>query len=403
MNDGIDYLLTINGGSSSVRFAVYSCETHPKLTLSGKIDRIGERGATLMLAGMGARVGSSVPISAPDRHAAVRCILKSVGEHTKASSIRAVGHRVVHGMQHSVPAVVDGKLLAALRRATPLAPDHLPIEIELMESFRRTRPNLLQVACFDTAFHRGMPSVAKLLPIPMRFQSQGMQRYGFHGLAYEHLMDELVRLGERPATKGRVILAHLGSGASMAAVLNGGSIETTMGFTPAAGLVMGTRTGDIDPGALLYLSQQRRVTPGGLARIVNHESGLLGVSGTSSDMRDLLGRERTDKLARAAVELFCYQASKWIGALAAALGGVELVVFSGGIGENSPVVRQRICSKLGFLGLALDERKNASNRPIISRAGSPVNVRVIVADEEKVIAKHVIRVLRSRKTRRSIS
>jgi acetate kinase len=396
MKDVKNQLLTINGGSSSIRFAVFSCESDPKLGLSGKIERIGATGATVMLKRAGSGPASTFPVSAPDRHAAVKCILKHVEAYTDASSIKAVGHRIVHGMRRSAPEQVSARLLAGLRRASPFAPDHLPIEIELIEAVRRARPGIPQVVCFDTAFHRGMPPVAKLLAIPRRYHSRGVERYGFHGLAYEHLMDELIRLRERTATRGRVILAHLGSGASMAAVLDGRSIETTMGFTPAAGLVMGTRTGDIDPGVLLYLSQQQRIGAGRLAHIVNHESGLLGVSGTNADMRDLLAREGRDERAAAAVELFCYQARRWIGALAAVLGGVELVVFSGGIGENSPVIRERICKGLGFLGLALDSGKNAANRPVISRTGRPVKVRVIAADEERVIAKSVIRVLRLR-------
>jgi acetate kinase len=280
-----------------------------------------------------------------------------------------------------------------LRKISFYDPDHLPGEIELIEAFRNRDPNLPQVACFDTAFHHDMPQVAQIVPIPRRFEAAGVRRYGFHGLSYEYLMEELARVGGPKEARGRIILAHLGSGASMAAVRDGHSIDTTMGFTPASGLVMGTRTGDLDPGLVRFLSRTEGMTVDQFDSLVNHKSGLLGVSETSSDVRDLLEHQEVDVRAAEALELFCYQAKKWIGALTAALGGIDTLVFAGGIGENAPELRRRICEGLGFLGIALDEGRNASNALLISTEKGSVKVRVIHTDEESMIARSVTRVL----------
>ena len=298
----------------------------------------------------------------------------------------------MHGMKHSEPERVTRKLLAELHRITAYAPEHLPREIELIEAFRKRCPNLPPVACCDTAFHRTLPRVARLMSIPRRYAAKGVERYGFHGISYAYLMEELGRL-DPVATKGRLILAHLGNGASLAAVLHGKSIDTSMGFTPTAGLVMSTRSGDLDPGLVYYLARTRRMTAAQFQRMVNHESGLLGVSGTSSDLRDLLAREAGDVRAAEAVELFCYQAKKWIGSFAAALGGLDTLVFAGGIGENAPLIRKRICDGLGFLGIELTQKRNAKNAPLISPNAGRVKVRVIRTDEEFMIARSVTRVL----------
>jgi acetate kinase len=283
-------------------------------------------------------------------------------------------------------------MLAELRRLKAFDPDHLPLEIELIEAFRKRHPRLPQVACFDTAFHRTMPRVAVLLPIPRRYEAAGVRRYGFHGLSYEFLMAELARLGDPAAKKGRVILAHLGNGASLAAVRDGNSIDTSMGFTPTAGLVMSSRSGDLDPGVVSYLARTERMSAARFQKMVTRESGLLGVSETSSDMRDLLDREAEDVRAAEAVALFCYQARKWIGAFTAALGGLDTLVFAGGIGENAPIVRERICDGLGFLGIELNGKRNAKNAPLISRRAGPVRVRVIRTDEELIIARSAARI-----------
>ena len=385
-------VLTINGGSSSIRFAVYevgaSIPSH-----TGRIDRIGLRGTNLTVANLSGRSPAPVRVAASNHRTAVEFLLKWLERQPFFAAIEAVGHRVVHGMKHSAPKRITPSLLAELHCITPYDPDHLPREIELVAAFRRRHPKLPQVACFDTAFHRTMPRVAKLLAIPRRYQKRGIERYGFHGLSYTYLLGELTRLGDPAAKKGRVILAHLGNGASLAAIRDGRSIDTSMGFTPAAGLVMRTRSGDLDPGLLSYLSRSEGMTPVQFERMVNHESGLLGVSGISSDMRDLCARESTDGRAADAVELFCYQAKKWIGAYAAALGGLDTLVFAGGIGENAPLIRARICAGLGFLGVELNEKRNAKSASVISKRAARVTVRVIRTNEELMIARSVCRSL----------
>jgi acetate kinase len=304
-----------------------------------------------------------------------------------------VGHRVVHGMQYTEPQIVTQKLLDELHRISPCDPDHLPREVEMIEVFRERRPRLPQVACFDTAFHRAMPRVARLLPIPRRFEAMGVQRYGFHGLSYAYLLEELARVAGTKAARGRVVLAHLGNGASLAAVRDGQSLDTSMGFTPAGGIPMGTRPGDLDPGVAWFMMLTENLTPDQFNNLMNHESGLLGVSGTSSDMRDLLKLEAGDTRSAEAVALFCYQVKKWVGAFAAVLGGLDTLVFAGGIGENAPVVRARICDGLGFLGIELNDRRNTENAAVISADTSRVPVRVMHTDEELMIATTVCRVL----------
>jgi len=262
----------------------------------------------------------------------------------------------------------------------------------LTEAFHRRFPDLPQVACFDTAFHHDLPRVAQILPIPRRYEAQGVRRYGFHGLSYEFLMEELARLAGPVVAQGRVILAHLGNGASLAAVRNGKSVDTSMSFTPTAG-VPSTRTGDLDPGLVWYLARTEKMSTKNFNDMVNFQSGLLGISETSSDMRDLLKHETQDVRAAEAVAMFCYQVKKWIGAFAAALGGIETLVFAGGIGENAPAVRARICDGLEFLGIKLEEKHNAANEGVISAASSRVAVRVIRTNEEQIIAKTVCKVL----------
>lgn len=362
-----DKILTINAGSSSVRFALFKASGLLQRELSAKIDRIDSRSYS------------------------ANSFLNRLAKRIDFSQIKSVGHRVVFGLKYSQPARVTARLLRDLRRLRPYDPEHLPREIELMEAFRRRYPALPQIACFDTAFHRTLPRVARLLPIPRRFDKKGVQRYGFHGLSYAFLMEEFVRVAGVKESKGRVILAHLGNGASMAAVRDGKSIDTSMGFTPAAGLPMGTRPGDLDPGVAWHMMSAERLSPKQFNHLINHESGLLGVSETSSDMRDLIKRQTKDIRAREAVDLFCYQAKKWIGAFAASLGGLDTLVFSGGIGENSSEVRSRICEGLGFLGISLDVKQNRKGDGIISRNRSRVKVRVIRTDEEAQIAGEVLK------------
>jgi acetate kinase len=384
-------VLTLNGGSSSIRFAVYESGATPVRRLDGKIDRIGLTGTTLIV---NAPAGKPRVrrLAAADHRAAAGLLLDWLEAQPVFASVGAAGHRVVHGMKHSEPERVTPKLLAELHRITPYDPEHLPREIGLIEALLRRHPRLPQVACFDTAFHRTMPRVARLLPIPRRYAARGVERYGFHGLSYSYLMEELGRL-DPAAAKARVILAHLGNGASLAAVRDGRSIDTSMGFTPTSGLVMSTRTGDLDPGLVYFLARTQRMTAAQFQRMVNHESGLLGLSGTSSDLRDLLAREARDPRAADAVALFCYQAKKWIGSFVAALGGLDTLVFAAGVGENAPLIRERICEGLGFLGIELDRERNAKNARQISPDAGRVKVRVIRTDEELMIARSVSRVL----------
>jgi acetate kinase len=387
-------VLTINGGSSSIKFALYQAGEPLKRGLHGKIDRIGLSGTNLTFHDPTGGKPDSRKIAASDHRSAANVLIDWLAQQDGFASVAALGHRVVHGMRHIQPEIITQDLLDELHRLRPYDPDHLPREIELIEAFRQRQPQLPQVACFDTAFHHTMPRVARLLPIPRRFAAKGVQRYGFHGLSYAYLLEELARRGDPAATTGRVILAHLGNGASLAAVQGGKSIDTSMGFTPTAGLPMSTRSGDLDPGLAPYLAQTEQITAKQYYHMVNHESGLLGVSETSSDMRDLLARETDDVRAAEAVALFCYQAKKWIGSYAAALGGLDTLVFSAGIGENCPAIRARICEGLGFLGLELHAARNAENAPLISTDAGRVAVRVIRTDEELMIARSVCRILR---------
>jgi acetate kinase len=384
-------ILTINGGSSSIKFALYEAVEPLKRGLSGTVDRIGLSGTNLTFHEAEGGQQPSRPLVAGDHRSAADFLIDWLEGRSHFGSVLAVGHRVVHGMKHTEPELVTQDLLDELHRISPYDPDHLPREIELIEAFRQRHPKLPQLACFDTAFHQTMPRVAKLLPLPRRFDARGVQRYGFHGLSYAFLMEELARLGDPAAKTGRVILAHLGNGASMAAVREGKSIDTSMGFTPTAGLVMSTRSGDLDPGLAPYLARTEQMTTKQFYEMVNHQSGLLGVSETSPDMRDLCASEATDVRAAEAVALFCYQAKKWIGSFAAALGGLDTLVFAGGIGENAPLIRSRICSGLGFLGLDLDEARNAKSAAVISTEASRVTLRVIRTDEELMIARSVLR------------
>ena len=307
-----------------------------------------------------------------------------------SAAMTAVGHRVVTGgPKYSKPKQISEEMIEDLHRLSPFDPEHLPEEVLLIEAIHRRFPDLPQVACFDTAFHHDLPRVARLLPIPRRDEAQGVRRYGFHGLSYAFLMAELVRLGDPAATAGRVILAHLGNGASLAAVRDGKSVDTSMSFTPTAGVPMSTRSGDLDPGLIWYLARTEQMSAKQFNEMVNSQSGLLGISETSSDMRNLLDRETQDVRAAEAVALFCYQVKKWIGAFAAALGGLDTLVFAGGIGENAPAVRARICEGLGFLGIEIEERRNVGNGGVISAAASRVTVRVIHTDEELMIARTV--------------
>ena len=387
-------ILTINGGSSSIKFALFEAGDSLRRILEGGIERIGLPEATLRVKGVNQEDNFERLVTAPDHTVAVGALMDWIEERSGRDGLSAVGHRVVHGgPKYSQPQRITAEMVEDLHQLSPFDPDHLPEEILLTEAFHRRFPDLPQVACFDTAFHHDMPRVAQLLPIPRRYEAQGVRRYGFHGLSYAFLMGELTRLAGTKAGNGRVILGHLGNGASLAAVHRGKSVDTSMSFTPTAGVPMSTRSGDLDPGLGWYLARADGIDAKGFNEMVNFQSGLLGVSEISSDMRDLLDRETHDVRAAEAVALFCYQVKKWIGAFAAALGGLDTLVFAGGIGENAPTVRARICDGLGFLGVELSEERNAANEGVISVAASPVAVRVIRTDEERMIATLVCGVL----------
>jgi acetate kinase len=387
-------ILTINGGSSSIKFAVFEAGDPLRRALSGAIERIGLPDAALRVKGFGSMESFSQPVAAPDHTAAVHVLMDWIEEHVGRGALAAVGHRVVHGgPKYNAPQSITTEMIEDLRKLTPFDPEHLPEEIQLTEAFQRRFPDLSQVACFDTAFHHDLPRVARLLPVPRRYEALGVRRYGFHGLSYSFLMEELARVAGAEAAQGRIILAHLGNGASLAAVQRGKPVDTSMSFTPTAGIPMSTRSGDLDPGLVWYLARTEKMSAKQFNEMVNFQSGLLGMSETSSDMRDLLDHESQDVRAAEAVALFCYQVKKWIGAFAAALGGLETLVFAGGIGENAPAVRARICAGLEFLGIELDEKRNAAGEGLISAAAGRVGVRVIRTDEELMIAKTVCRVL----------
>jgi len=387
-------ILTINGGSSSIKFAMFEVGDSFRRILEGGIDRIGLPEATLRVKGVNHAENFSQIVAAPDHIVAVGVLMDWIEKRIGRYALIAVGHRVVHGgPKYYKPQRITTEMVEDLHQLGPFDPEHLPEEIQLTEAFHRRFPDLPQVACFDTAFHHDLPRVAQLLPIPRRYEAQGVRRYGFHGISYAFLLEELARLGDPAATTGRVILGHLGSGASLAAVRDGKSVDTSMSFTPTAGVPMSTRSGDLDPGLVWYLARTEKMSATQFNEMVNFQSGLFGISETSSDMRDLLDHETHDVRAAEAVALFCYQVKKWIGAYAAVLGGLDTLVFAGGVGENASAVRARICEGLEFLGIELDEKRNAANEGVISATASSVSVRVIHTDEEWMIAKTVCSVL----------
>ncbi len=381
-------ILAINGGSSSIKFSLYEVNGSLSPRLSGKVEKIGLPGAELTFKDSRSLKEEQVKVQADGMKEAADFLLDWLQKYEGAAPLLAIGHRIVHGLGHRQPVIIDEALLAELEKISGYDPDHLPGEIELIRLFRQHDPGLPQVACFDTAFHATLPRVAKLLPLPRHYDQAGLQRYGFHGLSYSYICEELTRI-DPVIADGAVIVAHLGSGASLAAIREGRSIDTSMGFTPTGGIVMGTRTGDIDPGALWWILQNEQLTPDQLSDLVNHRSGLLGVSGLSSDMQDLLAKESSDVGAAEAVVLFCYQIKKHIGAYTAVLGGLDAIVFTGGIGEKAAMIRARCCAGLEYLGIGLDQRANARNELLISAAGTRVRVYVIPTNEELMIARAV--------------
>jgi acetate kinase len=387
MDEGI---LTLNAGSSSIKFALFAREAPVPSApeLAGQIDGLGARPHIKAKDARGARLDDvDLPLEreAPHR-AALAFLVDWLHGHEGGRGIAAVGHRVVHGAtRYSQPVLLDDAVIDALRSFVPLAPLHQPHNVAGIEAIRATLPGVPQVACFDTAFHRTQPTLAQLFALPRWVTAEGVRRYGFHGLSYEYIAEVLPpHLGAK--AEGKVIVAHLGNGASLCAMEGRRSRATSMGFTALDGLMMGTRTGTLDPGVLLYLMDRHRMDARALERLLYKESGLLGVSGISQDMRELLAsRERE---AREAIDLFCYRLVREIGALAAVLGGLDALVFTGGIGEHAAPVRERACRALGWLGLELDAEANAADATVIARPGSRVAALVLPTNEEWMIARH---------------
>jgi acetate kinase len=383
-------ILCIDRGSSSLKIAVYDVgAASEQLLIAGAVERLGEPEAMLQTADQRAAdrtktnrsLGSATPLEA------VLAMLSESGMR-----VDAVGHRLVYGgARYEEPERVDAALLASLGALVPFDPLHLLAALDAIREIEGALPGIEQVVCFDTAFHRQMPSVAKRLPLPRDLWREGLQRYGFHGLSYESIVRALGSAG----TRGAMIVAHLGSGASLAAMRNGKPVDTTMGFSPLGGVMMGTRPGDLDPGALLYLMRDGRYTPERLGALLTEQSGLLGVSGISSDMEMLLARRAENEQAAEAVQLFVYQAKKHLGALVAVLGGLDTLVFTGGIGERSAVVRAEICAGLAHLGIALDPERNDADAEIVSAHRAHVVVRVIRANENQMVARHTFATLKA--------
>jgi acetate kinase len=388
-------ILAVNSGSSSLKFALYSFDSDVEtLLLRGLADRIGGPDAHLHMTVPSNHLVFDYPDAFADHSAALHKVIGEI-ENRQYPAPAAVAHRVVNGgPDHLEPQFVTDELLAQMQRLIPLAPLHLPTELKIIDSVHSQLPGTPQIVCYDTAFHRVMPRVAQQFPLPRKFWEEGVRRYGFHGLSYQYIVEKL----GASANGRRVIIAHLGNGSSLAAVRDGQSVDTTMGFTPTGGVMMGTRSGDLDPGVLLYLLREKQYDVATLERLVDRESGLLGVSAISSDMKVLLQQATTDEQAREAVDMFCYIVRKHIGALAAVLGGCDTLVFTGGIGEHAPPIRENICGGLSYLGVTVDAAKNTNNEQTISGSGGSCLVQVIATNEELMIARHAYRLIKQEKS-----
>jgi len=386
-------ILTMNRGSATLKSTLYEVGPRDEALLSISVDYGDAAGARLKIADASGAALLNSSVKGKDSNAALEVMFAWLDKHEYLSGLKAAGHRLVHGgARYHEPQRITPKFLSELEKLVPLDPDHLPAAIKGILFVAKKFPRLAQVACFDTAFHSSLPPVAKMYALPRRFYDEGIRRYGFHGLSYEYVVGELRKIDAKLAT-GRVIIAHLGSGASMVALQDGKSMDTSMGFTPLEGLVMSARSGDVDPGLLLYLLAEKKMSAKEAGVLLNKQSGLLGVSGSTGDMRTLLEKAAQDSHAAEAIDSFCYRAKKYIGAYAAALGGLDALVFTGGIGERAPAIRERICNGLEFLGIRIDAARNAANAPVISASDGRVNVRVIQTDEDLMIVQHAKAVL----------
>ena len=388
-------ILVINSGSSSVKFALFAGESSPQRLWSGAIERIGLENGHFHAVDAGGAVVINETADIADHGAALHLLLNAIEDRGSRAPVAAVGHRVVHGGPDcDCPLVVNAALEERLRKLVPLAPQHQPNSLAGIAAVRRARPELLQLACFDTAFHHGLPRLAKLTALPRKFYDEGVRRYGFHGLSYEFVLNELRRKAI-DVDRERIVVAHLGNGASMCAIKGGRSVDTTMGFSTLAGLPMGTRCGDLDPGVILYLMTEKGLTLDRVQHLLYEESGLLGISGASRNMQDLLARP-SQPAAVEAIEYYAYQVRRHLAALTAPLGGIDRIVFTGGIGANSAAIRAKVCLGLQYLGITLDARRNANGDRLISADDSRVVVEAFPTDEERVIAGHVRHALAAR-------
>ena len=388
-----EYLLVLNAGSSSLKFRVYerSSQSQWHAAVRGAIDGIGR--ATHLSAddGAGNTLADQRLTEVHDPRGALDALDEWLRRRYSNRKVVGIGHRVVHGgSRYAEPTVVTDEVLRDLRALVPLAPLHQPHNLEPIETLRERLPGVPQVACFDTAFHRGHSAVADLVPLPKEIRDGGVQRYGFHGLSYEYIAQAMHEVAPDVAD-GRLIVAHLGNGASLCAMRGGKSVDCTFGFTALDGLCMGTRPGAVDPGVILHLFQTLKLTPKAVETLLYERSGLLGISGTSNDMRELLSSEKAD--AKLALDYFVYRAAQAIGAFAAVLGGVDALVFTAGIGEHSTEIRKRICEASAWLGVELDETANERHGPRITASGARVSAWVVPTDEELMIARHTARLL----------
>lgn len=388
-NNNEEYVLTVNAGSSSIKIALFSAHNADHSITEAAIQNIGLSSASF------ATPGGTKPAAVSDHAQAAQLLAQWLVAQQVAPGIVAVGHRIVHGgPKYHQAHIATADVLADLHKVAAFDPAHMPIELELVSIFKRILPHAQPVLCFDTAFHYDLPTHSRLLPLPRKLESQGVRRYGFHGLSYAYILQELRRVEGEAAANGKVIVAHLGSGASLTAMHNGKPVDTTMGMTPASGIPMSTRSGDLDPGLMLYLAQTQGYNAERFNRMVNFESGLLGISGTTADMEKLLQIEAEDSHAKDAIDIFCYQVKKSIGAFAAALGGLNTLVFTGGMGENAPKIRARVCDGLEFLGVTLDELRNNRGARLISAEGSQAGVHVIRTNEAVSIARETVRLIK---------
>jgi len=388
-------ILTINRGSGTLKAGLYTAARPPALVASMKVDRASTPDARIKIADPSGEALLDSAIKHGATNSDLTAILEWLRENGYVANLAGIGHRLVHGgPRYTESQKITSEVLADLEKIAPLDPDHTPQAIQIIRFFIDRLPETPQVGCFDTAFHACLPKVARMYALPRHLYDEGVRRYGFHGLSCEYILQQLLA-EDATLAAGRLIVAHLGNGASITAVHQGKSVDTSMGFTPLEGLVMATRSGDIDPAAVIYLQQRDHLSPHEIDALLNKQSGLLGLSGTSGDMRDLLEREARDDRAAEAVALFCYRAKKYVGAYAAALGGLDALIFAGGIGENAPRVRERICSGLEFLGLEVDPTLNRSNAPVISSKRNHATIQVIKTDEDIVIARHVLAIIGS--------